>query len=176
MLRDWLLTELGDIDARLRTQVLAPVPPERRFERPGGGNSIAWAMLHIARHAELAVAVLGGPAPTAHGAFGLGEVEPEAWPPGFERGEPEQRLLSVTASAQELLTTIDLNALGGHPEVRAVLEHAGVPRDQFGWLYDQWESRSRAFFIRWPLLSHQTNHIGEMIAVRNRLGLSPYAS
>jgi hypothetical protein len=173
-LREWLLAELTDIDTRLRTQVLTPVPPERRLERPGGGNSIAWAMLHIARHAELAIAVLGGPAPTARGGFGLGEVEPETWPHAFDPGELERRVLTVTASARVLLEAIEVDSFDQAPEVSAVLEAAEVPRDQFGWLYDQWESRPRAFFVSWPLLGHQTNHIGEMIAVRNRLGLSPY--
>jgi hypothetical protein len=28
--------------------------------------------------------------------------------------------------------------------------------------------------VRWPLTGHLTNHVGEMIATRNRMGLSPF--
>jgi hypothetical protein len=31
-----------------------------------------------------------------------------------------------------------------------------------------------AFFVRWPVIGHAINHVGEMIATRNRIGLSPY--
>jgi hypothetical protein len=175
-IRDWILADLADVEGRLRSQVLAAVPPHRRQERPGGGNSVAWATLHIARHAELAIAILGGPDPARRGAFGLGEVEPDSWPEPPDPVSIERYALETLEAARGLLATIDLDTLDGVPEARAVLERAGVPDDQFGWLYEQWGRQPRAFFLRWPLLAHQTSHIGEMIAARNRMGLSPYAN
>jgi hypothetical protein len=174
--RDWLLADLTDIKMRLRTQVLVAVPPHRRQERPGGGNSIDWSLLHTARHAELAIAVLGGPQPSRPGGFGLGEVELDTWREPPDPIAIERYALTTNDIAGKLLAAIDLETLGALPPVREVLERANVPGDQFRWLYEQWTRQPRAFFVRWPLLSHQTNHIGEMIATRNRMGLSPFAS
>lgn len=174
MLTEWILADLADAETRLRAQVLANVAAERRHERPGGGNSVNWATLHIARHAELAVAILGGGEPSSKGGFGVGEVEPERWPEPADADAIERYALATFTAGQRLLSTIDLGTLDEIPDAAITLERAAVPRDQFGWLYDQWAGQPRAFFIRWPLIAHQTNHIGEMIATRNRMGVSPY--
>jgi len=37
-----------------------------------------------------------------------------------------------------------------------------------------WQGKPTAWLARWPLLGHIGSHAGEMIATRNRMGLSPF--
>jgi hypothetical protein len=172
-LTSWLLAELDDATARLRDQVLAHVPPERRGERAdGGGSSVAWTTLHLARHADLALAVLTGAPAARDGAHGLGEIEPDDGPPLDGEDAGHYALSTLAAARAHLAAAPDLTAV---PDAAAALERAAVPREAFGWLYEQWTGRPAAFFVRWPLIGHVHNHVGELIATRNRLGLSPYA-
>jgi hypothetical protein len=173
-LRTWILQELVDVSARLQTQVLAVVPPERRAQRPGGGNSINWATFHIARHADLGLAVLSGREPLQIGSSGLGEIEQPGLA-GLEAPHVYRYAESVLVASRDFATTLDPDSLERIPDSSATLEAAQVPADEFGWLYEQWAGKQAAFFIRWPLTAHVTSHIGEMIATRNRLGLSPYS-
>ena len=55
-LRAWLLDAHADLSGRLTNSVVRLVPPERWTEQAdGGGSSIAWLMLHLARHQDLAL-------------------------------------------------------------------------------------------------------------------------
>jgi hypothetical protein len=170
-LTSWLLDELDDAAARLADQVLALVPPDLRAERPGGGNSIAWSTLHVARHADLALSVLTGAPPARGGGFGLDEAEPTEAP----AVDPEDAAVyaSTTLTAARALVA-DGPDLAAVPDAAGTLDRAEVPRDAYGWLFEQWSGQPVAFFIRWPLIGHVQNHVGEMIATRNRLGLSPH--
>jgi hypothetical protein len=49
-----------------------------------------------------------------------------------------------------------------------------VPTEGYGWLYRMWDGQPASYFLRWEVVGHLTNHVGEMIATRNRLGLSPF--
>jgi hypothetical protein len=191
-LRDWLLDDLDDGAGRLRTQVFGLVPPERRGEHPGGGNSILYAGFHVARHADLALAALTGTAevggPYPEGGLGLEEAEPGGWPASdnpadvaplkptdvvpLDPVEVEAYLTSVLERTRGVLAAgVDLDAV---PSTEKVLEAAGVPTDRFAWLYRMWVGQPAAWLVRWPLLGHVANHTGEMIATRNRMGLSPF--
>ena len=55
-----------------------------------------------------------------------------------------------------------------------MLVAAGVPEDDFGWLYRLWDGKPAAYFLRWEVVGHVGNHVGEMIATRDRLGLRPF--
>lgn len=171
-LRTWLLDELDDATTRLRGQVLHLVPPERRLERPGGGNSIAWSLLHVARHADLALTVVTGGEPAVRrGGDGLDEGQQDV---PLDPESPAAYALDVLARARELLATLDAAALDTVPDTATALEASDVPRDRYDWLYAMWSDRPVAFFVRWPLIGHVNNHVGEMIANRNRMGLSPH--
>jgi hypothetical protein len=37
-----------------------------------------------------------------------------------------------------------------------------------------WAGQPVSFFVQWEVVGHRLNHLGEMIAVRGRLGLSPF--
>jgi hypothetical protein len=171
-LRTWLLAELDDTAGRLERQVLARVPVERRGERPGGGNSITWSTFHLARHGDLALAVLRAGEPQRTGGGGLEEAEQD-WAAELVPQEVDAYALGVLAAARELVASgPDLDAV---PDADAALARADVPRDRFDWLYEQWSGQPAAFLVRWPLIGHVQLHLGEMLATRNRMGLSPHS-
>jgi hypothetical protein len=83
----------------------------------------------------------------------------------------------VLSAARDLIAEVPLGDwLEQFPDTEAALVRAGVPRPHHGWLFEQWVGQPAAFFVRWPLIGHAANHIGEMIATRNRMGLSPYGA
>ena len=42
------------------------------------------------------------------------------------------------------------------------------------WLYAMWSAKPASWFVQWEAIGHRVNHLGEMVSVRNRLGLSPF--
>ena len=181
-LTQWLVDGHDDTAERLRGQVLALVPPLRRAERPGGGSPILWNTLHIARHAALALDVLApGSGPTAPGwlaglsgdaAAGLEEA-PAPWGDDLAPAAVEAYLAQVLAGTRSYLAgaAIDFDAV---PDVAAALGRAGIGGDGVPWLRRMWSGRPASWLIRWPLTGHVTNHVGEMLATRNRMGFSPF--
>ncbi|MFC5501432.1 hypothetical protein ACFPJ4_04160 [Lysinimonas soli] len=183
-LSTWLVDELDDTVLRLSTQVLEIVPAEVRRERFPGGNSIDWAVFHVARHAALALRVAGhdpamsdsllaglDPSVTAP-ASGLHEVQ-QPFLEFIETPLLEAYALSVLDEVRAYLSHLDEATLEVAPDVAGGLRSAGIDEGEFGWLYSMW-SASRGFLVRWPMIGHVTNHVGEMIATRNQLGLSPF--
>jgi hypothetical protein len=181
-LDQWISDELAELRRRTERQVLGFVPAERRLERPGGGNSVAWGLWHVARHADLALhGVLLGEQPYA----GL-EVATDV-PPGCGLGEAEEPIIEALDPGKVeryVLRTLDeierwwQADSGSHlddvPDSAAVLAKAGIEPGEFDWLYAAWDAKPVAFFVRWELLGHIANHLGEMTATRNRMGLSPF--
>ena len=53
-------------------------------------------------------------------------------------------------------------------------EIAGVDEAAVPWLYKMWDGKPASFFVSWEDIGHGLNHLGEMVSVRNRLGLSPF--
>ena len=180
----WLVAEHDDTAGRFRDQVLAVVPPEARVTRLPNGNSMRWTMYHIARHASLALDVLSGsggfpdprlaafPEAATAGGAGLQEVE-QPWAVGLDPDAVAEHLTAVLADVRAHLTGVTPEVLEGHPDVRGALRAAGVGEREFGWLHGQWDGPA-AFLVRWPLLGHVTHHVGELITIRNLLGLSPF--
>jgi hypothetical protein len=37
-----------------------------------------------------------------------------------------------------------------------------------------WDGKPTAWFVQWEAVGHVQGHLGEMISVRSRLGLSPF--
>ena len=176
-LRNWLVSDASDIRRRLQGQVLDIVPAELRDARPGGGNSITWGLFHVTTHAELALATLNQ-SPVAGEGFlhewgGLEESEPE-WSTDLDPLEVEVRVVEVIDRIVDLLEQQSLDELDEPIRVADAFERAGVNPDHYAWLARMWTDQSNSFLVRWPLLGHVGNHIGELVAVRNRLGLSPF--
>ncbi len=117
-------------------------------------------------------------------ALGLGGLDPAV---GLAEAEPV-----------ELTAALDLEPLGAY--LRAVHDvdrraasprstrprwrrpptaPAGSPRPAsteaaVPWLYRMWADKPAAWFVQWEAIGHRVNHLGEMVSVRNRLGLSPF--
>ena len=56
----------------------------------------------------------------------------------------------------------------------AALALSGVTADDVPWLHAMWSEQPASFFLQWEAIGHRMNHLGEMVSVRNRLGLSPF--
>jgi hypothetical protein len=175
-LRGWITDELGDVRRRLSDQVIAQVPADLRVERPGGGNSIHYGLWHVAVHADMALAVLrAAPPRLAPPVPGCGLEEAEN--PAVSELPPDavvRDLDDVLDAVAEWLLTVDPTSLDRPAGGPSILAKSGVPSDSYGWLYRMWDGQPASYFLRWEVVGHLTNHVGEMIATRNRLGLSPF--
>ena len=165
------------------------MPLERWTDPVGdGGSSIAWLAFHTALHEDLAVnAVLRRDATvlsTARAALGLTAV-----PGATGLGEAEQPELTAALRLDELgpyvravhertaawlgsLTDDDLD--GDDADGPGGLARAGIDETAVPWLYRMWDGKPAAWFVQWEAIGHRVNHLGEMVSVRNRLGLSPF--
>ena len=183
-LTTWLLAEHDETQARHRDQVQRIVPADARTARLPGGNSIRWATYHVARHAALALVVAGAaepepdprlaafPAAAVRGGAGLQEVE-QAWAADLDLAAVDAFAAAVADDVRGFLAGLRPEELDRVPDVAARLRAAGVDADEFGWLHRMWDGPV-GFLVRWPMLGHWTNHVGEMIATRNQLGFSPF--
>ena len=178
-----------DLVMRLRGAVVRKVPEDRWHEQAdGGGSSIAWLLLHVARHHDLALttAIKGQPPLFASHAAALGLAGADA-----ASGLPEKEDLAVSSGLAPvpLLAYLDVvfaaserwirdggaASLDGVSDVAGRLEHeAGIDPQRFDWLYGMWSGKSIGWFVQWPIIGHGHSHVGEAISVRNRMGLSPF--
>jgi hypothetical protein len=178
-LASWLVDDFDETVGRLASQVFGRVPPERRKEHAdGGGSSLDWVCVHVERHATLALAVLeespeAASAVGLDGGAGLEEAE-QPWAVDLDSLIVEAQARETFRRVRMYLARVGPEALTRVPDAEGVLDAAGVARDEYGWLYQMWRGRPAAFLVRWPLTGHLTNHVGEMIATRNRMGLSPF--
>jgi hypothetical protein len=185
-LASWLVAEHDDSVNRLSKQILGVIPVERRREVISGANSIDWTTFHIARHARLALMVLGHPTlmsdsllegldPAVSAAdAGLHEVG-RPWLEFIESAQIEAYSLSVLDEVRAFLTRLDSvggPALDAPVDTTAGLRAAGIDEIDFEWLYRQW---ALPYFVpRWALVGHATHHVGELTVIRNQMGLSPF--
>ncbi len=187
-LREWILTEHASAFDRMARSILDIVPRDRWRDGVGdGGSSIAYLLYHITYHADLAInAVLPGGDPAmatwrgrlglgGHPAHaGLGETEDVALTADVDVEALVTYAESVQATGTELLGALDLARLGDVPAAGEALERAGVAEAAVPWLHAMWAGKPASFFVQWEAIGHRINHVGEMVSVRNRLGLSPF--
>lgn len=183
-LSEWLVAELDSVRQRIIGQVWDPVPDSTQTVALDRGNSIVWSTFHVARHAALALAVLGVgtrasedalaalPAVAAAPDSGLHEVQ-RGWIGEFEPEAVRTYSSAVLDETRSYLTTVSPELLAAPVPIDARLRARGLGAE-FDWLVGQWAAGGVQHLIRWPLLGHVTNHVGEMIATRNQLGFSPY--
>jgi hypothetical protein len=187
-LRDWIVDEHAAVETRFEQSVVAVVPPERWTDPAGeGGSSIAFLAFHTAYHEDLAVsAVLRGIPPILEGhrhalgldgagrSLGLAEAEPAGLAGTLVLDALRAYGHAVHEATAAHLATLDpasLDATVGGP---AGLAAAGVDETEVPWLYRMWAGKPAAWFVQWEAIGHRVNHVGEMVSVRNRLGLSPF--
>jgi len=190
-LRAWLIDAHTDLRGRLSGAVIGLVPRQRWTEQADeGGSSIAWLLLHLARHQDLALttAIRDHPPLFLAHRDALGLADSPTW-----AGLPEREDRAVAASAaagpDALIAYVDAvfdatarwldhlsaMALDTVPDTaRRLADLAHLPADQLDWLFSMWGNRTVSWLVQWPVLGHGNAHVGEAIAVRNRLGLSPF--
>jgi DinB superfamily len=187
-LRGWIVSEHAASSARFQSAVAAHVPGDRWRERPGdAGSSIAWLVFHTSWHQDLAVhAVVRGEAPVLHGwrgplnldAFdaeaGLGETEQVAVTTALDVDALQGYAATVHEASARWLAEMDLGRLDDIPDAAARMEAAGVSVEAVPWLHQMWSGQPVAWFVQWEAVGHVQGHLGEMISVRSRLGLSPF--
>jgi hypothetical protein len=187
-LRTWIASEHEAVLSRFEQSVTSVVPLERWLDSGGkGGSSIAWLAFHTAYHEDVAVnAVLGAGRPllddwrsglgidgvTAD--VGLGETEQTELTEQISVDRLVPYLHAVHAHTAEWLHTFEPVALEDVPDSGAGLDRAGIDERSVPWLYRMWDGKPASWFVQWEAIGHRVNHVGEMVSVRNRLGLSPF--
>jgi DinB superfamily len=179
-LRTWIAAEHDGLRDRFDRAVAANVAPRHWRERAGdGGSSIAWLVFHSAWHEDLAMqAAVRGREPILtqwRDVLGLDAAAPSA---GLgEAEEPEvtealdlEALLAYADSVHDgttgWLATADLGS--------RIASLAGVSATDVPWLHSMWTDKPVAWFLQWEAIGHRQGHLGEMVSVRSRLGLSPF--
>jgi hypothetical protein len=187
-LRSWVLADHGTALQRLERQVLDRVPPDRLPERAdGGGNSIGWGVLHAWYHQDVALAVARGVDPLmserrdALGLagvtpfVGMGEAEIDGTVAAVDPTALVQYARDVHARTAEWLAGVELGVLDTVPAASSRLsELVGIGRADADWLHDMWTDKPVGWFVQWECIGHGHTHVGEMVSVRNRMGLSPF--
>jgi hypothetical protein len=188
-LQAWITAEHASLRDRLFEGVIGRVPMEHWSEQAdGGGSSIAWLLLHIARHQDLAVGTAirdRAPLFAAHrGALALDGAAAWAGLP-----EHEDRGISLAVDPQRLVDYVDAvfeatarwqhdvgaMALDTVPDATERLERlAGITAAEVDWLHRMWAGRPVWWLVQWPVVGHGNAHVGEATSVRNRLGFSPF--
>lgn len=186
-LRTWIADDLASLRRRLAGGVLSSIPLERRAERiDGGGISPTYVLWHLARHQDVGVTriVRGVDEVVESWTERLG-ISEDLWR-GLAEGEDgelvdqldpeavEGYALAVIDSTAAWVEQADLGLLDGRPDTDMALRSLGAPQDRFSWLYDMWRGQPASFFVSWEGIGHPLNHLGELISIRNRMGLSPF--
>ena len=187
-LRDWIVDEHAAVLARFEQSIVGTVPLERWTDPAGpGGSSIAFLAFHTAYHEDLAVnAVLRDRPPVLcewRNALGLADLDPAT---GLAEAEPAELtaaleleplgayVRTVHESTVVHLATLDTATLTATADGPGALTAAGVAEAAVPWLHRMWADKPVAWFLQWEAIGHRVNHLGEMVSVRNRLGLSPF--
>jgi hypothetical protein len=188
-LRQWIVTEHEGVRTRFVQSVRDIVPVDRWKERPGdGGSSIAYLVFHTASHQDVALSsVIDGRAPLrrewaarlgldgAPAEQGLGETEVLELTDALALDHLDAYAEAVTERSRVILDELDIDALDAVPDAAKGLDElAGVAEGAAPWLYRMWDGKPASFFVSWEDIGHGLNHLGEMVSVRNRMGLSPF--
>lgn len=186
--RDWMLADHADVRERFERGVAGRVPLERWTEHAdGGGSTIAWLVLHHTYHQDLAIetavrnrpplldsrrAALGlaGCSPAA----GLGESEDLDVVQALDLEALARYAADVHEATHAWMSEVATMALDTTTDSSARLERVGVRSDEVGWLHAMWDAKPVSWFARWEAIGHGHTHVGEMVSVRNRMGLSPF--
>jgi DinB family protein len=185
-------TQHDELRAFYERAVQRIVPPERMTERPGDiGNSIAWIVWHLARAEDVVINAIVRDVPQVLDSGGWAArmgVADHRIGTGFEESEVEalSRAIDVVAlddywqavrgGTDAWLPTVPAAAFDAVPDVRgrlAAIAPVAPPKALEG-LIAFWQGRPAAFLVRFPLINHGFLHLGEMFAIRGRLGLKGF--
>ncbi len=186
-LRTWITADLDSLGNRLSNGIFSVIPPGRMAERvDGGGVAPVYMVWHTARHHDVAVnGVLRGVAPVldewadrvgvvGDSWRGLAEAEDLDLVPQLDPESVNGYLMAVIGSTRSWVAEGDLSVLDTSPDSSSALAQIGTPADRFDWLYGMWSGKPGIFYLAWEAIGHGYNHLGELTAARNRMGLSPF--
>ena len=186
-LQDWIVSDLMSLRGKLAGGVLGLIPPERLAERvDGGGIAPVYVLWHLARHQDVAVnGVLRAADAVVDGWVHRLGIDSDLWR-GLSEGEDADLVdvldpeavggytLAVMERTAGWIEEDGLPAMDRRPDTAAALEAIGTPTDRFDWLYSMWDGKPTSWFLQWSAVGHGFNHLGELMSVRNRMGLSPF--
>jgi hypothetical protein len=191
-MRGWLLAEHAELRAFLERAVLRLVPADRWRERPGGvGNSIAWLLWHLARTEDLVINTVLRARPQVlrdgdwparlgvdDGRIGTGfdEGEVDALSRAVDLDGLDAYRQAVCRATDDWLATVPAEILDAAPDVPArlaAIPPIAAPRAVEG-LIRFWSGRPGFFLVHFPLVNHGFLHLGEMLAIRGRLGIAGF--
>lgn len=188
-LRTWIIEEHRSLWPRFDDGIAGLVPRDRWTEHADqGGSCIAQLLTHVSLHADYALqCVVREQPPLAadwRDRLGLGNLAPhqgvaESEDPAVVAAVDPEVLYAYARAVHDntaaWLATGDLAVLDEVPPASERLARlAGVTVDAVPWLHRMWTDKPGAWFVQWEACGHILNHIGEMVSVRNRLGLSPF--
>jgi hypothetical protein len=188
-LQQFLLDAHTDLRSRVFGSVVNHVPVDRWHDQAdNGGSSLTWLLLHMARHHDLALTTVIRNKPplffahrdalglgAAGSAAGLSEHEDVTMSAVVAPDPMLDYLNDVFAASRRWLQRLSAMVLASVPDTtNRLTRKAELDPDEVGWLYSNWAGHTVDWYVQWPILGHGQAHVGEMISVRNRLGLSPF--
>jgi hypothetical protein len=186
-LSQWISSDVASLRQRLTSGFIDLVEPDRWRERvDGGGIAPVYVAWHVARHHDVAVNLVIRRAGQVLDRWSdrVG-IDGDTWR-GLAEGEDHELVdaLDPDAVAGYLQAVLDhtIEWLGAEtlpdleqiPDSAAALQGLGTPEDRFGWLFSMWNDKPAQFYLQWEAVGHGYNHLGELISIRNRMGLSPF--
>ena len=186
-LRDWIVSDLRSLGAKLERGVLGPIPPDRLRERAdGGGIAPVYVLWHLSRHHDVAInSVLRCEDAVVNDWTEQLGLDEDLWR-GFAEGEDADLVdvLDPEAVGRYTLAVIDATArwlderglpsMDERPDAASALAAIGTPVDRFDWLYSMWDGKPTSWFLQWSAVGHGFNHLGELVSIRNRMGFNPF--
>jgi hypothetical protein len=188
-LQTWIATDHASIATRFESAIANHVPVDRWKETPpGGGSCIAGLLMHITYHEDLAIntAVRNhSPLVDQHRqalgiahlpkAAGLSETEDRTLVEALNLDALRDYIAGVNNATDEWINHLSMMALDSVPAASWQLEQkAGLPAAGLEWLHSMWTDKPVSWFVQWEAVGHRHGHVGEMIGIRGRLGLSPF--
>lgn len=188
----WVSADLHAIRTRFDQSIISHVDPSMWTLRAAGGqnpsSSIAFVLLHMSYHHDLAIQTavqnraplmaerrsgLGLDGFAAHA--GLAEREDEALTRALDLEALLEYAGTVWDATADWLGRVATLAFDTVPDASWRIEHlAGVTADAVPWLHSMWSAKTVGWFAHWEAIGHGYTHLGEMTAIRNQLGLSPF--
>lgn len=193
-LQQWIADDHASSLSRFESAIGHRVPANRwkdstAADQGGATSSIAWLLFHATMHQDLALnTAVRDHAPMladhreALGLnnlpvwVGLTEAEDHAVTDVLDLAALRTYVAVVNAATQAWIDKLSIMALDSIPTSSYRLEHhAGIPADgALSWLHTMWADKPVSWLLQWECIGHGHAHVGEMIAVRNRLGFSPF--
>jgi hypothetical protein len=188
-LRSWMLADHAAVQERFRGHVADRVPGDRWHEHAdGGGSSIAWLVFHLSLHQDLAIqTAVRGRSPlavdwrprlgvgTSAPHEGLGEAELGPLAEQLDPAAVARYAMAVHEATASWLSDVAITSLDATPDAaQRLIDLAGVTAEAVPWLHSMWAGKESAWFVQWEAIGHGHTHVGEMVSIRNRLGLSPF--